>query len=163
MQNRDEIAAALRSMEDGGLVGRAGTVRTSPYALSEKAVRTYFGFDHTEVGSAPDVAEVAQKAVAAYLKRGLFVAVASQRIKKGADRTDLVAYDYTKETPISVEIESVSEVQSHPEHVRYNMTKWAKMGFAECHVWSKSPRIKDIRDRLDVEQKKRVFVMVISS
>ena len=163
VQNRDEVASALRDMEGRGLVERAGTVRTSPYRLTKKAEQAYFDADHTEVGTAADVEEVASKAVEAYIKQGLFVATASQRIKKGRDRTDLVAYDYTRETPISVEIESVSEVQSHPEHVMYNMTKWAEMGFAECHVWSKSPKIREIRDRLDEEQKKHVSVIVISS
>ena len=163
VQNRDEVAAALRDMEGRGMVERTGTVRTSPYRLSKEVERTYFELDYAEVGTAPDVAEVADKAVSAYLKEGLFVATASQRIKKGRDRTDLVAYDYAREVPISVEIESVSEVDSHPEHVMYNMTKWAKMGFAECHVWSKSPKIKSIREQLDGEQKKRVSVIVISS
>ncbi len=163
VQNRDEVAAALRDMEGRGIVERTGTVRTSPYRLSKEIERTYFELDHAEVGTAPDVAEVADKAVSAYLKEGLFVAAASQRIKKGRDRTDLVAYDYAREVPISVEIESVSEVDSHPEHVMYNMTKWAKMGFVECHVWSKSPKIKGIREQLDGEQKKRVSVIVISS
>ena len=163
VQNRDEVAAALRGMVERGLVERTGMVRTAPYALSKKAEQAYFGFDYAEVGTASDVAEVSQKAVDAYLERGLFVTVAAQRIRKGTDRTDLVAYDYERKIPISVEIESASEVQSHPEHVRYNMTKWPKLGFAECHVWSKSPKIRGILEQLDGEEKERVSVMVISS
>lgn len=164
VQNRDEVASILREMEEQKMVERAGAVRTAPYRLTARAEQTYFAFDHAEVGTAADVEEVAGKAVAAYLKQGLFVATASQRIKKGTDRTDLVAYDYEREAPISVEIESASEVSSHPEHVMYNMTKWDRLGFAECHVWSKSPKIRGIRDALeDGEQKKRVSVMVISS
>jgi len=31
---------------------------------------------------------------------------------------------------ISVEIESYSEVKSHPEHVLLNMKKWKEMGFS---------------------------------
>ena len=163
VQTREEVAVALRDMESKGLVERTGAVRTSPYRLAKKAIQTYFEFNHAEVGTAADVPEVAQKAVAAYIKNGLFVTVASQRIKKGVDRTDLVAYDYTKELPISVEIESVSQVNSHPEHVKYNMTKWAEIGFSECHVWSKSPKIKGIREQLDAEQQDKVFTLVISS
>ena len=61
------------------------------------------------------------------------MAIVTQRIQKGNYRTDLVAYDYTQ-VLISVEIESVSEVNNHLEHVRYNMAKWTEMGFVECHV-----------------------------
>ncbi len=164
VQNRDEVASVLRDMEGQKMVERTGIVRTAPYRLTARAEQEYFAFDHAEVGTAADVGEVAGKAVAAYLGKGLFVTTASQRIKKGTDRTDLVAYDYERDTPISVEIESVSEVNSHPEHVMYNMTKWDKLGFAECHVWSKSPKIRGIRDALEEgEKKKRVSVIVISS
>ena len=163
VQNRDEVASTLRDMEKRGLVERAGTVRTSPYRLAKKARQAYFDMDYEEVGTAADVEEVASKAVEAYLKQGLFVATASPKIKKGRDRTDLMAYDYTREAPILVEVESASEVQNHPEHVMYNMTKCAKLGFAECHVWSKSPKIREIRERLDEEQKKHVSVIVIPS
>ncbi|MFN3653811.1 MAG: hypothetical protein ACK4TO_00605, partial [Candidatus Nitrosotenuis sp.] len=47
-----------------------------------------------------------------------------------------------------VEIESTSELQSHPEQARYNMLKWKELGFTECHVWSKSLKIQEIKDKL---------------
>ncbi len=163
VQNRDEVAPVLKEMEEQGRIERIDAGRTSPYQLTAKTQAAYFEFDHTQIGTAQDIPEVARKAIEAYLAEGLFVAMASQRIKKGRDRTDLIAYDYSRDVPISVEIESVSEVQSHQEHVRYNMTKWPKMGFSECHVWSKSQKIRQIWAGLDEEEKKRISPIVISS
>ena len=51
----------------------------------------------------------------------------------GRHRTDLVAYDYNHRIPISVEIESVSEVRSHPEHVQTQHDKVERDG-----VWAVS-------------------------
>ena len=96
-----------------------------------------------------------------YLKKEAFVALASQKIRKDRDRTDLVVYDYDNRMPISVEIESTAEVQSHPEHVRYNMTKWPRLGFEQCHVWSKNPKIAQIFDGLDEKEKHGVRAIVI--
>jgi len=163
VQNRTEVAPVLRDMEARDLVCRTGETRTSPYRLTDKARRTYFELDCSAIGTAEDIPEVARKAVESYIDNGLFVAVASQRIRKGQDRTDLVAYNYDRGQPISVEIESTSEVQSHPEHVRYNMTKWAGLGFDACHVWSKSPRIRRIRDGLDGDGRDAVSVIVVTS
>ncbi len=163
VQNRDEVVPVLKEMEEHGRIERTGAERTSPYRLAEKTQKAYFEFDYAQIGTAPDIPEVSKKAIEAYLDEGLFVAMASQRIKKGRDRTDLVAYNYTEEIAISVEIESLSEVQSHQEHVRYNMTKWPKLGFSECHVWSKSYKIRQIRDGLDDEERKKVSTVVISS
>ena len=85
----------------------------------------------------------------------MFVAVASQKVTKGRDRTGLVAYDYEGDAPTSAEIESASGVQNHPEHVMYDMAKWAKTGFAECHIRFKSPKTREIRKRPGKKQKKR--------
>ena len=88
--------------------------------------------------------------------------MAQQKIEKDKDRTDLIAYTYDAEKSVSVEIESSSELYSHPEHARYNMEKWKKMGFDMCHVWSTNPKLLEIynsqiseKDKKDVE----VFVM----
>ena len=69
------------------------------------------------------------------------------------------AYDYS--TGIStVEIESDIEVKSHPEHVRFNMKKWPKLGFEECHVWSSSKTIEKMHKELDeLHNKVRTFVV----
>jgi hypothetical protein len=65
----------------------------------------------------------------------------------------MIAYDYQNDIAISIEIESTREVSSHPEKVRFNMLKWKELGFAECHVWSKSQKITEIRDNLGNEAK----------
>ncbi len=161
VSNRSEVFDALGSMESRKIVVRTDDTRTSPYELARKAKKDYFKHDSGEIGSAEEIEEVTKRVVEMYQKRESFVAVASQKIRKGRDRTDLVAYDYDTETAISVEIESVSEVQSHKEHVRYNMVKWRDMGFQECHVWSKSPRIRQIYESLDPEEKLGVRTGVI--
>ena len=74
-------------------------------------------------------------------------------------RPDLVAYDYSTGISVSVEIESNIEVKSHPEHVRFNMKKWPKLGFEECHVWSSSKTIEKMHKELDeLHNKVRTFV-----
>ena len=50
---------------------------------------------------------------------------------------------------ISVEIESYSEVESHPEHVLLNMKKWKEMGFSGCHVWSTHKQVVEIKDKIN--------------
>ena len=75
-------------------------------------------------------------------------------------RPDLVAYDYSTGISVSVEIESNIEVKSHPEHVRFNMKKWPKLGFEECHVWSSSKTIEKMHKELDeLHDKIRTFVV----
>ena len=64
---RSELAA-LRDMEDRRPMERAGSEQLL-YRFSKEVEQQYFGFDHTEVGTAPDVAKVADKVVAAYLKQ----------------------------------------------------------------------------------------------
>lgn len=91
----------------------------------------------------------------------MFVCVASQKVKKGILRTDLVAYDYTTETSISVEVESFIETNSHPQHVKLNMIKWKDLGFSACHVWSKNPKIQDIYEKLTDEEKENVEIFVV--
>ena len=138
---RDAVSCLLREMiRDGLLVSRTG--RLNPYAIAEEKQKEYFGFDCGAVGTAQDIPGLFGKAVAHYLDRGYFVAVASQRIHEAVDKTDLVAYDYSTDTPISIELESGSECVSHLEHVRYNMTKWPRLGFKKCHVWSFSEEIR---------------------
>ena len=90
-------------------------------------------------------------------KKGWFVCFA---IQTGDLRPDLVAYDYSTGISVSVEIESNIEVKSHPEHVRFNMKKWPKLGFEECHVWSSSKTIEKMHKELDeLHNKVRTFVV----
>lgn len=161
MANRSELLPVLKDMMSRGLLKRAGDKRAAPYELAISARRSYFEPDVAPVGSADDVEGVARQAFQAYLRQGFFVAVADQTVRKGVDRTDLVAYDYETETPVSIEIESVSEVRSHSEHVRYNMTKWRGMGFGMCHVWSKSRSVLKVFEDLDESEKKSVKVTVV--
>ena len=79
-------------------------------------------------------------------------------IKKGWFQN--LAYDYSTGISVSVEIESNIEVKSHPEHVRFNMKKWQKLGFEECHVWSSSKTIEKMHKELDeIHDKVRTFVV----
>lgn len=64
----------------------------------------------------------------------MFIHIAFQKVKKDKLRTDLVTFDHTTETPISVKIESFAQINSHHPHVNLNMIKWKDLGFKECHV-----------------------------
>ncbi len=161
VQNRSEVLAVLKQMVSDKTLERINSSRTSPYTLTAKAKKDYFEYDSAEIGTAQDIEVMTKSIVSTYHKKEMFVTMAGQKIRKGQDRTDLVAYDYGSQLAISVEIESESEVNSHREHVRYNMTKWKNMGFDRCHMWSKSPKILKIHDSLDGEEKKDVRLMSI--
>lgn len=65
-------------------------------------------------------------------------------------------------TPISVEIESEAEENSHPEHVRFNMLKWRELGFRACHVWSFHPKVEQEYEKMKEGYQKantRVFIL----
>ena len=123
----------------GGVVNDGGK-----YALAPEARTKYLTFSPGKIGSAKDIPAIMEEVVAWYAERGHFVGMARQGIRPNQDRTDLVAYDYGAGEAISVEIESASEVNSHPEHVKKNMKKWKQMGFDRCHVWSYSDKIMGI-------------------
>ena len=160
--NRTDVAPILNELMAYGILNRPENSRMSPYKLTIRGKMDYFEFKFGEIGTAQDIDSTAHKVTDYYMDMGMFVTVASQKVKKNVDRTDLIAYDYSRDIPISVEIESISEVQSHPEHVRYNMVKWRKMGFSECHVWSSSPKVKQIYEaELDENEKEGVQVFVI--
>lgn len=160
--NRSEVLNALKEMMCINLVRKTDPKnRMSAYELTADAYTSYFQPKFGEVGSAQDVDRLARTVFESYLKMGMFATVASQRVVRGRHRTDLVAYDYNHRIPISVEIESVSEVRSHPEHVRHNMIKWREMGFGLCHVWSRSPKIRDIYDSLSGEEMDGVRITIV--
>ena len=161
-QNRSDVQPVLRDLVSRGILERTDGTRLAPYRLSKKARKDYFEHGFGDIGTAAGLETTAKKVAEQYMRDGTFVAVASQKVVKGKDRTDLVAYDYETDTPISVEIESVSEVRSHREHVRYNMVKWRRMGFGQCHVWSESPKIHEIYDRLDGKEKEGVSAFLIT-
>ena len=98
------------------------------------------------------------------MEQGMFVGLASQKVRKKKSRTDFIAYDYITETPISVEIESSAEVSSHREHVLKNMepVKWHdELGFKKCHLWSKSLKSKQVYDNASDEQREGVEFFLI--
>jgi hypothetical protein len=73
----------------------------------------------------------------------------------------MISYDYTSQKAVSIEIESLSEVESHPEQVRYNMIKWKSLGFSKCEVWSKSKKVEEIYDKLDSELKQDIEIHLV--
>ena len=167
-EHRNVISKTLRRMLDDRLVEVAkttqkGSVTITWFRHSRKSRQCYFEMEHAQIGTAEDIESVTRRAVEHYLDTDCFVAPARQDPKKGMYRTDLVAYDYGKGISVSVEIESYSEVESHPEHVLLNMTKWKEMGFAQCHVWSRSAKVREIRKRIiDPELREGVTVFVMS-
>ena len=142
------------------LIVRLNKSRKVKYSLSQQTKKIYFTFDSKLIGTADDIPLVTKKVVESYLKKGLFVTLALQKIEKDEDRTDLIVYSYDLEKSISVEIESTSELYSHPEHAIYNMRKWKKMGFDMCHSWSSSEKLQEIYDKqVDDTENVKVFVV----
>ena len=163
-KTRDDAVLILKKMIKDGLLKADESNRNVKYSLSEKSIKNYFTFDPKDIGSADDIPQVTKHVVKSYLDMGLFVTVALQKIEKDEDRTDLIAYSYDSDKSISVEIESTSELLSHPEHVIYNMRKWSKMGFDMCHVWSSSKKLQEIYDvQITKEEAKDVSVFVIKT
>ena len=159
--NRDDVSTILQDMLEKKLIIKLNESRNAQYSLSKETKKTYFAFDSKLIGTADDIPEVTKKAVDSYLEKGLFVTLALQKIEKDKDRSDLIAYSYDTEKSISVEIESISELYSHPEHVRYNMEKWKKMGFDMCHVWSASPKLLEIYESQVSKDRKGVEVFIV--
>ena len=156
---RDDVSSICQRMADQGMLEKVddrGTLAESrsPHYQLSKAGRDYFSIHSDKVGKASDVHETARHAFESYLSRKHFVGLARQELHKGTDLTDYVAYDYDTNTPISVEIESKSEVDSHPEQVVKNMTKWPAMGFGACHVWSPNPKISEILEKEKIDAAK---------
>ena len=159
-KNRDDVSAILQEMLEKKLIVKANKSRNVQYSLSKNTKKMYFTFDSKLIGTADDIPRVTRKVVDSYLYKGLFVTLALQKIEKDEDRTDLIAYSYDSEKSISVEIESTSELLSHPEHAIYNMRKWKKMGFDMCHSWSSSEKLQEIYDKqIDDTENVKVFVV----
>ena len=159
-KNRDDVSAILKEMLEKKLIVKLNKSRNVQYSLSQQTKKTYFTFDSKLIGTADDIPRVTKKVVNSYLNKGLFVTLALQKIEKDEDRTDLIAYSYDTEKSISVEIESTSELLSHPEHAIYNMRKWKKMGFDMCHSWSSSKKLQEIYDKqIDDTENVKVFVV----
>jgi len=135
--------------------------RKSFYTITKQTFSTYFDYTFENIGSANDIELLASEVADMYLDQKYFVTVANQTVKKDKLRTDLVVYDYKRNIPISVEIESYIEVESHPEHVLLNMKKWPELGFKRCDVWSRNPKLKNIyNNQLSDEEKKSVKILV---
>ena len=90
------------------------------------------------------------------MSKNHFIALANQDLAKDKNRTDLVGYDYDERQSISIEIESVSEADSHPQQVVKNMLKWEELHLDRCEIWSFNKKIFQIYDDLmEMEQEKK--------
>jgi len=159
-ETRDDVVSILKTMIKNGIVDKDDSTRNIKYFLSEKAINDYFTFDYTKIGTAEDIPRVTHKVIQKYLDKEIFISLASQDIEKEKYRSDLIGYHYDEEKSISIEIESASELASHPEHARLNMEKWRDMGFDMCHCWSESKKLLDIYDS-HVTDKKNVKAFLI--
>jgi len=161
-KNSDDVSATLQNMIEKKYIVQVNKSRNVRYALAKETKKRYFDFDSRTIGTAKEIPRLTHLATEAYLQKGLFVTLALQKIKKDEDRSDLIAYSYDTGKSISVEIESSSEISSHPEHTRYNMEKWKKMGFDACHLWSSSPKISEIYEsHISKEDRKNIEVFVV--
>ena len=158
---RDDISEILHEMVQQKILDVIDEDnRNAKYVLSQDTITNYFTFDSTKIGTADDIPYLTKKAVDSYLKKGLFLTIADQSVKKDEDRTDLIAYSYETDKAISVEIESASEIASHPEAARKNMVKWPKMGFAAYHGWATTDRLREILESQIEKEKRKNDVLV---
>jgi len=160
---RDDVSDVLHDMVEKKMLDVVDEDnRNAKYILSDNTKKKYFTFDSTKIGTADDIPYLTEKAVNSYLSKGYFITIADQSVKKEEDRTDLIAYSYETDKAISVEIESSSELASHPEAARKNMIKWPKMGFAAYHGWATINRLKEIREsQIEEKEKENVLVFVV--
>ena len=159
-ETRDDVVSILKKMEKHKIIEKDDSTRNIKYFLSKKTIQDYFTFDPKKIGSAEDIPRITQKVVKNYLEKGIFISMSSQQIEKDKYRSDLIGYHFDEEKSISIEIESASELASHPEHARLNMEKWRDMGFDMCHCWSESKRLTEIYDS-QVTDKENVKAFVI--
>ncbi len=149
--DRDMVSKLLQQMNDEKKIKvvrtrKMGNQTERVYGIGEESTK-YFPTDYSLIGQSKGIDEVATAAFNHNVSFSRFVTVAKQ---KGDDRVDMLAYDYDSKEVISIEIESESEVSSHPEQVKYNGKKWIKMGFDSCQIWSKSKQIRDYVTDCDV-------------
>lgn len=163
--DRNETSKVIQTLRNDGLIiinrsKKHGIVIEHEYALSAKAKQSYFPETFESIGTANDINEISKKAYDYYLTKKFFTSLTKHDVKKNKMSCDIVAYDYYNEVAISVEIESRTEIGSHPEQVRLNMIKWKDLGFDECHMWSKSNKIDEIKNKLANESEKvQTFVV----
>ena len=160
---RDDVSDVLHGMVEKKILDVVDDEnRNAKYLLADDTKLQYFTFDSTKIGTADDIPYLTEKAVNSYLKKGYFLTIADQSVKKDEDRTDLIAYSYETDKAISVEIESAAEIASHPEAARKNMVKWPDMGFAAYHGWATTDRLKEILEsQIEKEKRKDVLVFVV--
>jgi|APSaa5957512535_1039671.scaffolds.fasta_scaffold03904_5 hypothetical protein len=158
--HRDVMSNILKIMIENKLLSKTSG-RKGIYSLTNETKIKFFDYSSETVGSAKDIPMMVNKVTEHYISKGNFVTVATQKVKKNKLRTDFVAYDYDTESPISIEIESGAEMNSHKSHVKLNMIKWSELGFKECHVWSVNPKIQDVYDSLTELEKEGVKIFVV--
>jgi len=158
--DRNKTSSMIQSLKAENLIDvvkstKQGRVIVQEYALSQKAKDYYFPTTFESMGQAKDIGEVAKKAHRYYLNKGFFISMTNQNTQRNNPMSDMIAYDYENNMAIAIEIESISEISSHPEQVRFNMVKWKDLGFVECHMWSKSgAKLNEIKLKLGSEADK---------
>ena len=163
--DRNITSNIIRDLYNDGVIiikksKRHGTVIENEYALSTKSKESYFPDTFKSIGTASDIDYVSKTAYDYYLEKGFFTSLTKHDIRKNRMLCDIVVYDYYNDVAISVEIESQTEIGSHPEQVKLNMTKWKDLGFDECHVWSKSNKIIEIKNKL-VNDSEKVHTFIV--
>ena len=150
--HRDEISALCKKMVRRKLLTRIENV----YVMSDHARKTWFDINPHAIGKSADIHECMLRCVQHHLSKKHFVGLASQKVQKGKNRTDLIAYDYVNQKAISLEIESEVEAETHSHQVVKNMLKWPELNFHKCEVWSFNPIIQKIYDdQKAIEEQKK--------
>ena len=137
--------------------GLATKKKTELAKLTAKA-QTYLGAltDFSDVGG-EEIQKVAKTVWSEYVKAGMFSSVVVQAATE--ERCDLIAFDFENDRAIAIELESESEVKTHPEQVTRNIKKFSSREFDVLEMWIPAPlkgEVQKLVDSLPREQSRYV-------
>ena len=173
--HRDDVSVICKKMVENGLLEQNDTL----FSIPDDVIKMWFTMDAGVIGKSStmqrcivkekhnidtcvacdtrsNLEECMERCTLYHLSKNHFIALANQDLAKDKNRTDLVGYDYDERQSISIEIESVSEADSHPQQVVKNMLKWEELHLDRCEIWSFNKKIFQIYDDLmEMEQEKK--------
>ncbi len=130
------------------------------YGLSDGG-KEMLACDFGAIGGSKDVPEIAARAREYYVSHRMFFTVGRQD-RDMPRKPDAVVYDYDKQRPIEVEIESPNHVQTHGEQLKAHLLQIEP--FAELHVWIKeesAEKVKELIGQLPEDQVAKIRVFTV--
>ena len=153
----EEVERAFNYLLTSGYVGIKARTRTSvAYCLLRKGMNVMAAAK--SFGSVGGKEAVSLASAYAARHRGRFVVVARQP-HSGGPAPDLIEYDYRTGEAVAVEVETETELRTHPDQVRKNATKNEALGFARTRFVVRAGCagllrrvLGDLAERVEVEE-----------